>query len=97
MKWLNQVLVKDKKEKRKIIIYLFIYIFIIFNRFSYFNLRSSFLSSTSGKHAFRVTSTDPSLVQSFTFVSSDEHDKKQWMQMIGNTISLNAGENAEAD
>ncbi|XP_071816393.1 rho guanine nucleotide exchange factor 3-like isoform X2 [Apostichopus japonicus] len=61
------------------------------------SFRGAFSSNQTGKHAFRVTSTDPSLVQSFTFVSSDEHDKKQWMQMIGNTISLNAGENAEAD
>lgn len=61
------------------------------------SFRGAFSSNLSGKHAFRVTSTDPELVQSFTFITPDEHDKKQWMQMIRHAISQCASKDAEAD
>ncbi|XP_022101176.1 rho guanine nucleotide exchange factor 3-like [Acanthaster planci] len=52
-------------------------------------LGGSFRSLTGGqtvKHAFRVKSTDPNGTQSFTFFASDEHDKKQWVQMFSRAI-----------
>ena len=61
------------------------------------NIHDALSFNFPGKHAFRVTSTDPELVQSFTFITPDEHDKKQWMQMIRHAVSQCASKDAEAD
>ncbi|XP_071809005.1 rho guanine nucleotide exchange factor 3-like [Asterias amurensis] len=50
----------------------------------------SLTGSQTVKHAFRVKSTDPDLKQAFTFFASDEHDKKQWVQLFRSAIRMSS-------
>ncbi|XP_077866761.1 neuroepithelial cell-transforming gene 1 protein-like isoform X2 [Saccoglossus kowalevskii] len=45
------------------------------------SFRGAFTQQLS-KHMFRITPTDPTLGQGHTLQANDEHDKKQWMQLL---------------
>nr|XP_054751935.1 rho guanine nucleotide exchange factor 3-like [Lytechinus pictus] len=50
------------------------------------SFRGALSHGPSVKCGFKVRSTDPNLSQSFTLHSSDEHDKKQWVQLFRSAI-----------
>eukprot|EP00057_Strongylocentrotus_purpuratus_P014770 XP_011669244.1 PREDICTED: rho guanine nucleotide exchange factor 3 isoform X2 [Strongylocentrotus purpuratus] len=50
------------------------------------SFRGALSHGPSVKCGFKVRSTDPNLSQSFTLHSSDEHDKKQWLQLFRSAI-----------
>ncbi|XP_077991559.1 rho guanine nucleotide exchange factor 3-like [Glandiceps talaboti] len=45
------------------------------------SLRGAF-TQQQAKHMFRITPTDPTLGQGHTLQANDEHDKKQWIQLL---------------
>ncbi|XP_014789513.1 neuroepithelial cell-transforming gene 1 protein [Octopus bimaculoides] len=51
------------------------------------SFRNAFGQGQTAKNVFRVSFMDPSQGQSHTLIATDEHDKRQWLQCLRQSIS----------